>query len=93
MVIFALCMLSPLLLEYALYGTRQNGHTILRYPHSTQVMSTANTGTYHVAIIGTNDCNPKYKLVAIPGGRFGATGKYLLSEADIKEWQEALAVK
>lgn len=86
-------MCAPLLVDYTLHGKIQNGHIVMRYPKSTEVIGKSAKGTYAVTLIGSNDCNPEYKLVTIPGGRFGATQRSKLSPEDKEEWNQALAIK
>ena len=89
-IVLVLCMASPLLIDYVLYGKVQKGHIVLRYPGSTQILSTSTKAVTHTTLVGKNDCSPKYKLVTIPGGRFCSTQRVELSKEDILEWSETM---
>lgn len=87
-----LCMASPILIDYAVYGKSQNGHLVMRYPSHTEVISNHSGGINYIRLIGKTDCNPEYKLVTVSTGRFAKTNRYPLSTADIREWNNALAI-
>ena len=87
----ALLMVSPLLIGYAVYGKTKNGHIVLRYPTSTQIISTSTEAPHQTTLVGSDDCSPEYKLVTVSNGRFSGAQRARLSQKDIEEWHKVMA--